>query len=268
MTTSGTVQSQQALGGVHLPEWAAEFTGTALLLFDAVTAIYLTRDMRFVGLRVLIIGLAVGGSVCVAALSPPGRRSGGHLSPAITLGFWLRGGVHWHDLVGYSAAQLAGSVAGATVAGLVWGPGVRAVQHGLIAPAPGWGVPSVFLVEAASTTVLVLAIFVMVSHVLTVTYTPWVAGAVVTALIWVTGSRTGGGFNPARAFGSAIAGGHYHLLWLYLLAPLVGAALAASLVRWTGLSMVTCKLFHDGNYCSTMRSELPVKARTKVWKGL
>jgi aquaporin Z len=72
----------------------------------------------------------VAGLVVIAvAYSALGRRSGAHLNPAVTLGFWLLGTAGRADLTGYVAAQTTGGLLGVAAAGL-WGPGVtdRAVR--------------------------------------------------------------------------------------------------------------------------------------------
>jgi len=114
---------------VHPRSWLSEFVGTAALLFSAVTCSRwlfapnsaLARLVTGVHWRMVIVGLVVGIVLSLLIVSPLGRRSGGHLNPAITIAFWRLGAFPRRDVPGYVAAQLAGSVAGTALAGLVWG---------------------------------------------------------------------------------------------------------------------------------------------------
>ena len=68
---------------------------------------------------------------------------------------------------------------------------------------------------------------------------------------------TGTSLNPARSLGPALVSGNHRVLWVYLLAPPVGAALAAGIWRSVGPRVLTAKLFHDEHYPSVMGTDLP-----------
>jgi glycerol uptake facilitator-like aquaporin len=76
--------------GWHWREWAAEFAGTALLLFAVVTAkgwiVRVGPPVSEIWIRVALVGAVAGLVVIAVAFSPLGRRSGAHLNPAVTLG--------------------------------------------------------------------------------------------------------------------------------------------------------------------------------------
>ncbi|GGT09642.1 aquaporin [Streptomyces griseoviridis] len=220
--------------GRPLSSYLAEALGSAWLVLAALTAVSFT--MRADGAylsswpllpRLAVVGVSVGGAVAVFALTPPGKESGAHLNPAISLFMALRGVLGVTDLIAYGVFQLTGSVLGVLLTRTLWGDRVTEVDYGLIQPGAGWGGPVVVVLgELLSTAVLLQVLAAMTSRPRPRS-TPWVLGAVVAALITFTGSRTGAGFNPARNFGPHVVSGDYHLFWAYMLAPLAGAAVAA-----------------------------------------
>jgi aquaporin Z len=104
------------VNGWHWREWAAEFTGTALLLFAVVTAkdwiVRAGPPLSEIWIRVALVGVVAGLMVVAVAVSPLGRRSGAHLNPAVTLGLAAQRTVGLADLGGYPLAQAAGGIAG------------------------------------------------------------------------------------------------------------------------------------------------------------
>ena len=115
--------------GKHWEEYASEMLGTAFLLFCVVGAVaflfgsraFLPRLIPSSALRLLLVGLLLGGASGLVALTPPGRLSGAHLNPAVSLGFWMLGKMHGRDVAGYIAGQLLGGVLGAFAGGLAFG---------------------------------------------------------------------------------------------------------------------------------------------------
>jgi glycerol uptake facilitator-like aquaporin len=196
---------------VHPRSWLSEFVGTTVLLFSAVTCSRwlfapdsaLARLVTGVHWRMVIVGLVVGIVLSLLIVSPLGRRSGGHLNPAITIAFWRLGAFPRRDVAGYVAAQLAGSVAGTALARLVWGSGAsrEPVRFGVVQPEAGLGWPAVFATEAVSVVALVALVAFLLACPELARWTPWAVGAVVGLIIAATGASTGGSFNPARAFG-------------------------------------------------------------------
>ncbi len=102
---------------------ALEFLLTFVLLFGVVTFVRwvigpsaISRAIPQIHLQLLIVGTAVGLLVAGLILSPPGRASGGHMNPAISLAMWRFGVFPAAGVLPYTAAQLAGSVLGALAA--------------------------------------------------------------------------------------------------------------------------------------------------------
>jgi len=197
--------------------------------------------------RRIPMGLAMGATAMALIYSPPGRLSGAHMNPAVTLTFFRLGKVRAVDAAGYVAAQLAGGAAGIgaaawTLRGLPAHPSVH-----YVATVPGAAGSAVaFLAEA-------LISFGMMSMVLRVSnsaraahLTGLCAGALVALYIVVEAPFSGMSMNPARSFGPALLAHTVRSLWIYVTAPLAGMLAAAELfLRTRGRAHVRCaKLDH------------------------
>lgn len=152
-------------------EWACEFAGTAFQLFLGFGVVALLESSRSplpralpsAGLRLALIGIAFGALAAVVALSPLGRRSGAHLNPAVTLGFWATGHTHRDDVLGYATAQVLGALTAAAGFVAAWGTWATGAADARTEPQPGLPWWAVTGIEAALTLGLLLVIFTMVS---------------------------------------------------------------------------------------------------------
>ena len=206
--------------------------------------------------------MLVGGCVSLIVISPLGRLSGAHINPAVTLAFRIVGRVSRHDVLGYLLAQLLGAVAGALVFRLLWGSVALSVDGGVTHPA----VPTLvaLALEAGMTALLVALIFVFVSRARLARWTPLMLWPLIGALVWRGSEYTGTSLNPARSAGPALAFSDFADLWLYFLAPVLGALAVAALWRrrhpraWP----MTAKLFHDPRYPCSLASSLPAMPPT------
>ena len=261
-----SVPTTEPRRGLHWSEWLAEFAGTGVLMLGGLSAVMLDFGPAapMVGLipstsgRLLLTGLLFGGTGSLVAISPLGRRSGAHLNPAITLGFWLTRTLHPYDLIGYVAAQMLGAVAGTIVVQAAWGPTADALHDGLTQPASGVSDAQAIMLEAAMTALLLLTIFFFTSHRSTARWTPVAVWLVVALLVWQGAPFTGTSLNPARSLGPAIVSAHLDKLWIYFAGPLTGSILASGLAWALGrhLLPITGKLFHDANYPTIFRTAL------------
>ncbi len=257
--------------GKHWEEYASEMLGTAFLLFCVVGAVAslfgasssVPHLIPPAALRLLLVGLLLGGASGLVALSPPGKLSGAHLNPAMSLGFWLLGKMHGRDVAGYIAGQLLGGLLGAFVGGLVFGRLAQEVHTGALHPGPGVGWAGALGGELAATFVLSLAVFTFVSHERLARWTPLMATALVGLLVCADGNFSGAGMNPARWFGPAVVAALWPFGWIYAFAPVGGALAAAGLRRsFSAFGSVphTGKLFHDPRYRSLFLGDrLPSK---------
>ncbi|HWW21697.1 MAG TPA: MIP/aquaporin family protein [Steroidobacteraceae bacterium] len=223
---------------LHPRLYAAEAAGTALLVavgLSIVIAIFarhgpIAAVLPSPGARRALAGAGFGTIGALIAISPLGRLSGAHINPAVSLAFWLEGKLAWRDLLGYVLAQMLGAAAGA-VGLLLWGDIARELDFG--ATLVGSGVPLwlAFLGEAFATFALVLAIFISASHERTRAFTPWTIPPLFAWLVWWEAPLSGASANPARSFGPALISGLWGDFWIYVFAPLMGAALGIGLLR-------------------------------------
>ncbi|MFC8599601.1 MULTISPECIES: aquaporin [unclassified Isoptericola] len=233
---------------------AAEAFGTFVLVLGIVgTATFNAANNG----QILPVALA-GGILVMGAIAAVGGVSGGHFNPAVTLGVTLAGRAAWRDLVWYWLAQLVGGVAAAAVLFSVIPSGYPALLGAadkaavFAGTANGFGSHSplatltassgnpveftqwsALLVEVVVTAVFVGIILAVTSKRSKSAFAPVVIGLALGALIIVAWPVTNASLNPARSFASAVfAGGWtWGQLWLFVVGPLVGAALAALFTR-------------------------------------
>jgi aquaporin Z len=260
-------------GSLHPAEWAAEAAGTAILLLVVVSVISLVFGpgspvasvLPARSPRLLLAGLLIAGSGSLVAVSPLGRLSGGHINPAVTLGFWLTGHVHRYDVAGYVGGQLVGALAGVGVGAALWGSRATPTRYGITLPGPGVSDLAAAAIELAMTTLLMLAIFTMTSRHRLMRYTPLATWLLVAGLVWQVAPLTGTSLNPARSLAPAVFASHFESLWVYLVGPALGAILAALMVRLGLLRLpLTAKLFHDPAYRSVMRTMMPAEGQAEA----
>lgn len=193
----------------------AEAIATFLFVFSIIGAVNSGSP-----LTPLAIGLALA-----VLIYGTGHISGAHLNPAVSVGVFLRGGLSVVDLIAYIVAQFVGGAVAALVSFAVW-PAAEKGMEIEVGPA--------FLVEALVTLALVWAVLNTATSKDTdgnSFYGLAIGGTVFVGAVAV-GGISGGGFNPAVALGLSISGQFaWSNLWLYIVAPVVGAAIAALLFR-------------------------------------
>ncbi|SCE43731.1 glycerol uptake facilitator protein/aquaporin Z [Streptomyces sp. DvalAA-14] len=235
-----------------------EFVLTTVLLFVTVTIVRWLRDpgspLYIADLHVAlgVIGVLGGAVLTGLIFTPPGRQSGGHVNPAVTVALWLVDAFPGRSVLPYAAAQLAGSATGTALARLAWGPAVarRSVSHGAIRPSPTWQASSVFLAEAGAMAAVILVVGWFLAHSRFIRLLPYVLGLCIALVIALLGPLSGGSINPARQFGPAALSGQTDDLWIYLIAPVFGAVIGAAIYhlfiwRFDACRPLTYKLIGD-----------------------
>lgn len=212
----------------------AEFLGTMWLVLGGCGSAVLAGS----GIGVLGISLAFGLTVVTMAYAI-GAISGAHLNPAVSIGLWIGGRFKAKELLPYIGSQILGGIAGAGVLYAIV-TGVDGAEIGGFA-ANGYGdhSPGEYNMMAAFITEMVMTFFFLLV-ILGVTHkkaSPGFAGLAIglclTLIHLISIPVTNTSVNPARSISQAIFVGDWAIgqLWLFIVAPIVGALLAGGLAR-------------------------------------
>jgi MIP family channel proteins len=198
----------------------AELVGTFALVFAGCGAIMVDARTHTLG----HVGVALSfGLVIMAMIYAFGHISGAHFNAAVTFAFALTRHFPWTRALGYWGAQLAGALAAAAVLRGSLG-NVAHVGATLPAGSAGQG----FLWELVLSAFLMLVIMAVATDTRAVGEAAAIAiGGTIGLDALFGGPVTGASMNPARSLGPALVSGDLHDLWIYLLAPPLGAALGA-----------------------------------------
>jgi aquaporin Z len=202
-----------------------EFVGTFLLILVSIGAIMV--NAKFPGTVPPGEQVVAPGLVLLAVIYTVGGVSGAHVNPAVTISYALRGNFPWRRVPGYVIVQIIAGVA--AVAFLRYALGD--VGHlGASTPGPSFSGRSAFLIELVLTIGLVTVTLGTASGQNNVGPNAAIArgGYVAAAGLWA-GPLTGAVMNPARSLSAAIVGGHWSHVWIYVVGPLAGGAIAVAL---------------------------------------
>jgi aquaporin Z len=219
---------------------AAEFLGTFWLVFAGCGAAVLAAKFPsspFVGIGFAGVALAFGLTVLTMGYAV-GHISGAHFNPAVTAGAWVGGRINTADVIPYWIAQVIGAIAAAAVLyaiasgqeGFSAADGFAANGYGDLSPGQ-YDVFAAFIAEAVATFFFLTVILGSTHKLVPTGFAPLAFGFALTLANLVTIPVTNASVNPARSIGPALfAGGPYIAqLWLFIIAPLIGA-IAAGLV--------------------------------------
>ena len=205
--------------------YLAELLGTFALVFAGTGAIVI-NDIS--GGTIGHIGIAATfGLVVMAMIQIFGDVSGAQFNPAVSLAFAVAGKLTWARLPGYVVAQCVGALLASGLLRFLF------PTHELLGSTlPSGAVSQSFVLEAVLTAMLMLTILSVSTGAKEKGITAGIAiGAVVGLEAMFAGPICGASMNPARSLAPALVSGHLEHLWLYLLAPVVGALIAVPLFR-------------------------------------
>ena len=218
---------------------AAEFVGTFWLVFAGCGAALLDAAFPHLGIGFLGVSLAFGLAVLTMAYAV-GHISGGHFNSAVTFGLWAGGRFKGKDVLPYIIAQVIGGIAAAAVLYLVasgkpgFAPGGFAANgYGALSPGK-YGLGAGFVGEAVTTAFFIFVIIGSTSRGAAVGFAGIPIGLCLTLTNLVMIPVTNASINPARSTGPALFAGLQYIdqLWLFWLAPILGAVIAGLFTRW------------------------------------
>jgi len=198
----------------------AEFLGTFALVFAGTGAIVI-NDVSDGAVTHVGIALTFG-LVVLAMIYAVGDISGAHINPAVTSAFWLSGRFPGRSVLPYVVSQCLGAVLASGVMRLLFPAHIM-----LGATLPAGSETQSFVLELILTFLLMFVILNVSTGAKEKGITAGIAvGAVIALEALFAGKICGASMNPARSLAPALVSGHLEHIWIYLLAPVVGASLA------------------------------------------
>ncbi len=221
-------------------KYGAEFFGTFWLVLGGCGSAVLAAAFPAVGIGLHGVSLAFGLTVLTMAYAI-GHISGCHLNPAVSVGLWVGGRFPASQLLPYIVAQVLGAIAGAAILYLIASGAVGFdVSKGFASNGYGAHSPGGYSLQAAVITEVVMTMFFLLI-ILGATgkrapagFAPIAIGLGLTLIHLISIPVTNTSVNPARSTGVALFVGDWAVsqLWVFWLAPIVGAILGALVYRF------------------------------------
>ena len=223
---------------IEMKKFIAEFIGTLWLVIGGCGSAVIAAGFPELGIGFVGVSLAFGLTVVTMAYAI-GHISGCHLNPAVTIGVWIGGRFDGKDVFPYIVAQVMGGIAGAAILFLIASGksdfvlgGFASNGYGEHSPG-GYGMTSALIIEVVMT-------FIFLFVILGSTYTKaprgfagLAIGLCLTLIHLISIPVTNTSVNPARSTSQALFVGDWAIdqLWLFWLAPIVGAILAGLIYK-------------------------------------
>jgi len=217
----------------------AEFFGTLWLVLGGCGAAVLAAGFPALGIGFLGVAFAFGLTVLTMAYAV-GHVSGGHFNPAVTLGLWSAGRCPARYVIPYIVAQVIGAIIAALILWWIasgktgWVMGSFAANgYGDLSPGK-YSLGSCFVTEIVMTFFFLFVIIGSTSKGAAAGFAGIPIGLALTLIHLVSIPVTNTSVNPARSTGPALFAGGEHIgqLWLFWVAPIIGAVIAGLLARW------------------------------------
>lgn len=219
---------------------AVEFLGTFWLVLGGCGSAVLAATFPEVGIGLVGVSLAFGLTVLTMAYAI-GHISGCHLNPAVTIGLFVGGRIKAADIAPYVIAQVLGAIAAAwvllTIAGGNGGEDLAGglASNGFGAHSPGgYALGAVLLCEIVMTFFFLIVILGATDSRAPAGFAGLAIGLALTLIHLISIPVSNTSVNPARSTGPAVWVGGWAVdqLWVFWVAPIVGAALAGIVYRW------------------------------------
>jgi aquaporin Z len=219
----------------------AEFIGTLWLVLGGCGSAVLAAGIPELGIAYAGVSLAFGLTVVTGAYAL-GHISGGHFNPAVTLGLFAAGRFPAAEIVPYWMAQVLGAIAGASIVFIIASGAPNFVAGGFAANGYGAHSPHGYSLTASAVTEVALT-FMFLIVILGATaksavpgFAGLAIGLALTLIHLISIPVTNTSVNPARSTGQVFFAEAWATdqLWLFWVAPLIGAALAGVVWRWLG----------------------------------
>jgi MIP family channel proteins len=220
-----------------LKKCVAEAIGTFALVFAGTGAIVINETSHG---AITHVGVALTfGLIVLAMIYTLGDISGAHLNPAVTIGFWLSRRLKGPKVLPYLASQCAGAIAASGLTRLLF-PENRLLG----ATVPAGSELQSFILETLLTALLMFVILGVSTGAREKGITAGiVVGSVIALEAMFAGPISGASMNPARSLGPAIVSGHLGSLWIYIAAPILGAA----------VGVIGCRCVREAECCRAQR---------------
>ncbi|HOA04556.1 MAG TPA: aquaporin Z [Candidatus Fermentibacter daniensis] len=225
-----------------MKKYGAELFGTFWLVLGGCGSAVLAAGVPNVGIGYLGVSLAFGLTVVTMAYAI-GHISGCHLNPAVSIGLWAGGRFPAKDLLPYIVAQVLGAVAAGGVLYLIasgtagFDAAAGFASNGFAEHSPqGYSMGAALICEVVMTMMFLLVIMGATDKRAPQGFAPLAIGLALTLIHLISIPVTNTSVNPARSTGVAVFQGTWALeqLWLFWLAPIVGAVAGAVVYRFIG----------------------------------
>ncbi len=225
-----------------MKKYGAEFFGTFWLVLGGCGSAVLAAAFPEVGIGLLGVSLAFGLTVLTMAFAI-GHISGCHLNPAVSVGLWAGGRFEAKELLPYIIAQVLGGVAAGAVLYVIASgqpefdvaAGFASNGYGLHSPG-GYSLLAALVCEVVMTMMFLLVILGATDSRAPQGFAPIAIGLCLTLIHLISIPVTNTSVNPARSTGVALFVGDWATaqLWLFWVAPIIGALLGAAIYRFIG----------------------------------
>ncbi|KAL6343476.1 hypothetical protein AAG906_024841 [Vitis piasezkii] len=212
----------------------AEMVGTFILVFCVYGIEAVTQLMK--GEVGLLEYAVTGGLTVVVLVFSIGSISGAHVNPSVTITFATLCQFPWSKVPYYISAQIVGSVLATYVGRSIYG-----IKPELITTKPLQGCSSAFWVEFIATFIIMFLAVSLTSQPQSVSHlSGFVVGIAIGLAVLITGPVSGGSMNPARSLGPAIVSWKFDDIWIYTIAPTLGAVAGGHLFHLLRLRHQPC----------------------------